>query len=196
MNVEEVFFSIARDIKQRLAETDSKSEVQIVINHASINIANLFFIRHWSFYYTNAASDHKDFTTRPGRWGRSSCSEISLLWLSEMTWLLGWLVIPYLHHFENYDSISVPCICYSSILLMLILFVSHSGNEVEIPISAKTSQVRLRSPLLSLPFETPKKLYLPLSGSLGVWCHRVARDSKKLGSFSKLMSYEWKGDFA
>lgn len=27
LNVEEVFFSIARDIKQRLADTDSKSEV-------------------------------------------------------------------------------------------------------------------------------------------------------------------------
>lgn len=27
MNVEEVFFSIARDIKQRLADTDSKAEV-------------------------------------------------------------------------------------------------------------------------------------------------------------------------
>jgi hypothetical protein len=29
MNVDEVFFSIARDIKQRLAETDSKAEVFI-----------------------------------------------------------------------------------------------------------------------------------------------------------------------
>lgn len=28
MNVEEVFFSIAKDIKQRLAETDSKAEVR------------------------------------------------------------------------------------------------------------------------------------------------------------------------
>ena len=28
MNVEEVFFSIAKDIKQRLAETDSKTEVR------------------------------------------------------------------------------------------------------------------------------------------------------------------------
>lgn len=27
LNVEEVFFSIARDIKQRLANTDSKAEV-------------------------------------------------------------------------------------------------------------------------------------------------------------------------
>ena len=27
MNVEEVFFSIARDIKQRLADTDSKADV-------------------------------------------------------------------------------------------------------------------------------------------------------------------------
>ena len=27
LNVEQVFFSIARDIKQRLAETDSKAEV-------------------------------------------------------------------------------------------------------------------------------------------------------------------------
>ncbi|KAH6755852.1 RAB GTPase-like protein 8 [Perilla frutescens var. hirtella] len=30
MNVEEVFFSIARDIKQRLAETDSKAEPQTI----------------------------------------------------------------------------------------------------------------------------------------------------------------------
>lgn len=30
LNVEQVFFSIARDIKQRLAETDSKPEVEIV----------------------------------------------------------------------------------------------------------------------------------------------------------------------
>lgn len=29
MNVEEVFFSIARDIKQRLAESDSKAEVLV-----------------------------------------------------------------------------------------------------------------------------------------------------------------------
>lgn len=29
LNVEEVFFSIAKDIKQRLAESDSKSEVLI-----------------------------------------------------------------------------------------------------------------------------------------------------------------------
>jgi len=29
MNVDEVFFSIARDIKQRLAESDSKTEVFI-----------------------------------------------------------------------------------------------------------------------------------------------------------------------
>lgn len=31
LNVEQVFFSIARDIKQRLAETDSKPEVELVI---------------------------------------------------------------------------------------------------------------------------------------------------------------------
>ena len=31
LNVEQVFFSIARDIKQRLAETDSKPEVQIIV---------------------------------------------------------------------------------------------------------------------------------------------------------------------
>lgn len=31
MNVEEVFFSIARNIKQRLAETDSKAEVSSTI---------------------------------------------------------------------------------------------------------------------------------------------------------------------
>ncbi|CAI0472598.1 unnamed protein product [Linum tenue] len=30
LNVEEVFFSIARDIKQRLADTDSKSEPQTI----------------------------------------------------------------------------------------------------------------------------------------------------------------------
>lgn len=30
LNVEQVFFSIARDIKQRLAETDSKSEVRVI----------------------------------------------------------------------------------------------------------------------------------------------------------------------
>jgi hypothetical protein len=39
--VEQVFFSIARDIKTRLAETDSKPEVQItVLNYA--RISNLF----------------------------------------------------------------------------------------------------------------------------------------------------------
>lgn len=32
LNVEQVFFSIARDIKQRLAETDSKPEVQITVH--------------------------------------------------------------------------------------------------------------------------------------------------------------------
>ncbi|MBA0615854.1 hypothetical protein Godav_015962 [Gossypium davidsonii] len=30
LNVEEVFFSIARDIKQRLADTDSKAEPQAI----------------------------------------------------------------------------------------------------------------------------------------------------------------------
>lgn len=30
LNVEEVFFSIARDIKQRLADTDSKAEVYFI----------------------------------------------------------------------------------------------------------------------------------------------------------------------
>jgi Ras-related protein Rab-8A len=29
MNVEDVFFTVARDIKQRLAETDSKPEVRL-----------------------------------------------------------------------------------------------------------------------------------------------------------------------
>ncbi len=33
LNVEQVFFSIARDIKQRLAETDSKAEVKFVFLH-------------------------------------------------------------------------------------------------------------------------------------------------------------------
>ncbi|KVH99996.1 Small GTPase superfamily, partial [Cynara cardunculus var. scolymus] len=31
MNVEEVFFTIARDIKQRLSETDSKAELSIIV---------------------------------------------------------------------------------------------------------------------------------------------------------------------
>lgn len=31
MNVEEVFFSIARDIKQRLADSDSKTEVNLFL---------------------------------------------------------------------------------------------------------------------------------------------------------------------
>lgn len=31
LNVEQVFFSIARDIKQRLADTDSKAEVSHII---------------------------------------------------------------------------------------------------------------------------------------------------------------------
>ncbi|KAG6427383.1 hypothetical protein SASPL_111626 [Salvia splendens] len=38
MNVEEVFFSIARDIKQRLADSDSKAEPQTIkINHPDQN---------------------------------------------------------------------------------------------------------------------------------------------------------------
>lgn len=36
LNVEEVFFSIARDIKQRLAETDSKAEVKVNTNFSAI----------------------------------------------------------------------------------------------------------------------------------------------------------------
>lgn len=37
MNVEDVFFTIARDIKQRLAETDSKPEV----HPAKLTVANV-----------------------------------------------------------------------------------------------------------------------------------------------------------
>ncbi|RLM99071.1 ras-related protein RABE1c [Panicum miliaceum] len=46
LNVEQVFFSIARDIKQRLAETDSKPEVQMI---APIYI--------WNFISTNDLSN-------------------------------------------------------------------------------------------------------------------------------------------
>ena len=37
LNVEQVFFSIARDIKQRLAETDSKPEVQTTVHSYALH---------------------------------------------------------------------------------------------------------------------------------------------------------------
>jgi len=40
MNVEEVFFSIARDIKQRLADTDSRAEVICLL----FSLCPLFFL--------------------------------------------------------------------------------------------------------------------------------------------------------
>lgn len=42
LNVEEVFFSIAKDIKQRLAESDSKTEVQLLLAHFMVTIFFLF----------------------------------------------------------------------------------------------------------------------------------------------------------
>ncbi|KAJ8533803.1 hypothetical protein K7X08_007127 [Anisodus acutangulus] len=42
MNVEEVFFSIGRDIKQRLAESDSRAEV-LVSNFSRFNLLSLVY---------------------------------------------------------------------------------------------------------------------------------------------------------
>lgn len=80
MNVEEVFFSIARDIKQRLAETDSKAEVS--------NVSLLFYSvcllndTETTYMGVSAASDHKDYPTRPVSRGCPGCSKISLLWVN------------------------------------------------------------------------------------------------------------------
>lgn len=40
LNVEEVCFSIARDIKQRLADTDSKAEVWAYLNLLFVGVAS------------------------------------------------------------------------------------------------------------------------------------------------------------
>ena len=41
LNVEQVFFSIARDIKQRLAETDTKAEVESLSNNKLLRVWKL-----------------------------------------------------------------------------------------------------------------------------------------------------------
>lgn len=54
LNVEEVFFSIARDIKQRLAETDSKSEVlvtQTLVFWFLARLQNLGLVFHCCLFY-------------------------------------------------------------------------------------------------------------------------------------------------
>lgn len=53
MNVEDVFFTIARDIKQRLAETDSKPEVipRETLRHLNLNwFGKLFMVDILPFY--------------------------------------------------------------------------------------------------------------------------------------------------
>lgn len=51
MNVEEVFFSIAKDIKQRLAESDTKAEVKLVfvfIDFFLISLSIVDLLHHTS----------------------------------------------------------------------------------------------------------------------------------------------------
>ena len=46
LNVEEVFFSIARDIKQRLADTDSKTEVSYLNFPLNCDGLSLYYLPH------------------------------------------------------------------------------------------------------------------------------------------------------
>lgn len=48
LNVEEVFFSIAKDIKQRLADTDAKAEVRIYFHchHRTFQLRKKFTIQY------------------------------------------------------------------------------------------------------------------------------------------------------
>ena len=46
LNVEEVFYSIARDIKRRLAETDSKAEVWFLNLQKKLQKMPDIFIKH------------------------------------------------------------------------------------------------------------------------------------------------------
>lgn len=53
MNVEEVFFSIAKDIKQRLAETDSKAEVRAFQTPEEVPHCNFISMSYMTKYLVN-----------------------------------------------------------------------------------------------------------------------------------------------
>ncbi|KAG6511890.1 hypothetical protein ZIOFF_029969 [Zingiber officinale] len=78
LNVEQVFFSIARDIKQRLSETDNKPEVEGISLHLTSAIRFLRLLINREFV---AGPDNQDQQTRPGS-RRGYCShKISVLWV-------------------------------------------------------------------------------------------------------------------
>ena len=85
LNVEEVFFSIARDIKQRLADTDSKAEVfELPLSVLKCLNSSLFLSEVDIFI----AAINNQNQPRPIRWSRGSCTKICLLWL--MTNVTNW----------------------------------------------------------------------------------------------------------
>lgn len=86
LNVEEVFFSIARDIKQRLADTDNKAEVF----KPTISPVSQFhfpkpilshFLTSRIFRDILIAADNNQNQPRLGSGGWTGCPEIGLLWL-------------------------------------------------------------------------------------------------------------------
>lgn len=102
LNVEQVFFSIARDIKQRLSETDSKPEVERIFSHLTRAIR---FVRGLINHEFVAGPDNQDQQTRAGS-RRGYCShKISVLWvlrcrLGQFVWI--WLqLITNLHVIGN-----------------------------------------------------------------------------------------------
>lgn len=77
LNVEQVFFSIARDIKQRLAETDSKPEVEATFFYVKISQLSNFEDLTCRLV---AGSDHQDKQTGPDSCRWHCCTNIVVLW--------------------------------------------------------------------------------------------------------------------
>jgi len=90
LNVEQVFFSIARDIKQRLAETDSKPEVQII---APIYIWNSISTYDLSSISLRTVGEGNQDSQASSGYRASSWSAIRLLRLISNVWCPWSLVI-------------------------------------------------------------------------------------------------------
>ena len=82
LNVEEVFFSIGRDIKQRLSDTDSKAEV-LFTSLSALPCVKRTSEYAYCFMFLScsiAACDDQDKPNRPGRWSRPGHTEVCMLW--------------------------------------------------------------------------------------------------------------------
>lgn len=82
-NVEEVFFSIARDIKQRLSETENKSEVNMEVLFGMILRCESGPLLMKCICLVSIATVYNQDESRGWSWWRwASCTQVSLLWLN------------------------------------------------------------------------------------------------------------------